>query len=124
MLTMKLDGLSLSGNAPKIFLKTTKKGLPWAAVTLAALFALLSFMSVSGGAGRVFGWFANMTAIAGLMTWFGISVTYIQFHSGLKAQGIDRRTLPFASKLQPFAAWYALGFILLICIVSVSFNRT
>jgi amino acid transporter len=124
MLTVKLDGLALAGNAPKVFLKTTKKGLPWVAITLAALFALLSYMSVSGGAGRVFGWFSNMAAIAGLMTWFGISVTYLRFYSGLKTQGIDRRTLPFASKLQPFVAWYALGSILLINIVSVSFNRT
>ena len=55
--------------------------------------------------------------MAGLSSWFGISVTYIRFHRGLKAQGIDRRTLPFQSSLQPFAAWYAAAGCLLIVVV-------
>lgn len=75
-------------------------------------------MGVKSGSGRVFGWFANMTAVAGLMTWFGISLTYIRFHKGLKAQNIDRSTLPFYSNLQPFAAWYAMVACLIICFVS------
>jgi len=65
-------------------------------------------MAVSSSAGKVFGWFANMTAIAGLMSWFGISLTYLRFSAGLKAQGIDRTTLPYATPLQPYAAWYGL----------------
>ncbi|KAJ3564258.1 hypothetical protein NP233_g8416 [Leucocoprinus birnbaumii] len=111
-------GLATSGNAPRIFLRTTKKGLPWVAITLGALFALLSYMSVSGGAGKVFGWFAAMTSVAGLMTWFGICITYIRFYAGTKAQNIDRSKLPFYSRLQPFAAYYAAFMTLLICITS------
>lgn len=76
-------------------------------------------MGVTEGSGKVFGWFANMTSVAGLMTWFGISLTYIRFHSGMKAQGYDRSKLPFASKFQPFAAWYSMCFCLLICIVGL-----
>jgi len=113
-------GLSISGNAPKIFAKTSKGGLPYIAISFCALFATLGYMSASGGAGagKVFGWFANMTAVAGLLTWFGICVTYIRFYSGMKAQGIDRTTLPFYTRIQPFAAWYALVVILLVCITS------
>ena len=79
-------------------------------------------MAVSSGAGKVFTWFSNMTAIAGLITWSGISFTYIRFHAGMKAQGFDRKTLPFSSPLQPFAAWYALIATSLVCLVS-SFAR-
>ncbi|KAL9716066.1 hypothetical protein Ac2012v2_000510 [Leucoagaricus gongylophorus] len=111
-------GLAISRNAPKIFLRTTKTGLPWVAISLGFLFSLLSYMSVSGGAGRVFGWFAAMTSVAGLITWFGISVTYIRFYAGLKAQGIDRAKLPFKSSLQPYAAWYAAGMITIVCTTS------
>jgi len=75
-------------------------------------------MAVSAGAGKVFGWFANMTAIAGLMTWFGICLTYIRFYAGLKAHNINRQDLPFYSKLQPYAAWYAMTACLVICFVS------
>ncbi|TFK76918.1 amino acid permease [Pluteus cervinus] len=113
-----LYGLALSGNAPKVFTKTTKRGLPYVSVIFNAFFALLAFMGVSKGSGRVFGWFANMTAVAGLMTWFGISFTYIRFYNGMKAQGIDRSKLPFSSNLQPYAAYYAAGFCLLICFFS------
>lgn len=131
---MFADGLALAGNAPRVFAKVSKSGLPYVSVIFCSCFSALAFMSVSSGSGRVFGWFANMvsfvhrckvvlivlqTAVAGLMTWFGICVTYIRFYSGLKAQGIDRSTLPFMSKLQPYAAWYAMVFCLLICFVSI-----
>ncbi|TFK40978.1 amino acid permease [Crucibulum laeve] len=113
-----LYGLAAAGNAPKIFLRTSRKGLPYVSIIFCALFATLAYMGVNNGAGRVFGWFANMTAVAGLMTWFGITVTYVRFYAGMKAQGYDRTNLPFASKLQPFAAWYAMFFCLVICFFS------
>ncbi|CAK5275790.1 unnamed protein product [Mycena citricolor] len=113
-----LYGLAAAGNAPKIFLKTLKNGLPISSVIFCSLFATLSYMGVTAGSGKVFGWFANMTAVAGLMSWFGISLTYIRFHRGMKAQGYDRSTLPYASRLQPFAAWYAMIFCAAMCFFS------
>ncbi|KAF8203100.1 amino acid permease [Pholiota molesta] len=108
-----LYGLAAVGNAPKIFLKTTRHGLPYVAVATSSLFTLLGYMGIKAGSGRVFGWFSNMTAISGLNAWFGIGVLYLRFYQGLKAQGIDRRTLPYHSRLQPYAAWYAL----ILCVV-------
>jgi amino acid transporter len=113
-----LYGLAISGNAPSIFARTSKSGLPYVSVTFCALFTLLAFMAVSSGAGKVFEWFSSMTSVAGLMTWFGISVTYIRFHKGLKAQGIDRKTLPFSTRVQPFAAWYACISTFVICLLN------
>ena len=77
-------------------------------------------MGVQAGSGKVFNWFANMTSVAGLLSWFGICYTYTRFYAGMKVQGIDRKSLPFASPLQPFAAWYALVCCLVICLVRVS----
>lgn len=116
-------GLALAGNAPSIFRHTSKKGLPIIAVPFCSLFAFLAYMGVSSGAGRVFNWFVNMTAVAGLMAWFGISLTYLRFYKGLKAQGIDRSTLPYASKLNPYAAWYALVICPIVCFVSILFSK-
>ncbi|KAJ7937354.1 amino acid permease [Mycena leptocephala] len=110
-----LYGLAAAGNAPRIFLKTLSNGLPVASIVFCSLFSCLAYMGVTSGSGKVFGWFANMTAIAGLMTWFGICLTYIRFYKGMKAQGYERKHLPFASPLQPFAAWYAMIFCLVIC---------
>lgn len=114
-----IDGLAAVGNAPKIFLKTTRHGLPYVAVTTSSLFTLLGYMGIKAGSGRVFGWFSNMTAISGLNAWFGIGVLYLRFYQGLKAQGIDRRTLPYYSRLQPYAAWYALILCVVISLVSM-----
>lgn len=51
------------------------------------------------------------------MSWFCIAVTYIRFHKGLKAQGIDRKSLPFRAPFQPFAAWYAAILCFVVCFV-------
>ncbi|KAJ8596545.1 amino acid permease [Rhizopogon salebrosus TDB-379] len=111
-------GLAAAGNAPKVFLRTTRSGMPYVAVIFCASFSLLAFMAVSSGAGKVFGWFANMTSVAGLMTWFGISVTYIRFYKGMKVQGIDRKTLPYSTRFQPYAAWYGACSTITICFFS------
>lgn len=113
-----LYGLALAGNAPKVFRKVSKSGLPYVSVIFCSVFSGLAYMSVNEGAGKVFNWFANMTAVAGLMTWFGICYTYTRFYAGMKVQGFDRATLPFASKLQPYAAWYGLVSCLVICFFS------
>ncbi|VDB91570.1 unnamed protein product [Peniophora sp. CBMAI 1063] len=111
-----LYGLALAGNAPRIFSMTMKRnGLPILALLVSVAFALLSYMGTTAGSGKVFTWFSNMTSIAGLLTWFGICVTYIRFYAGMKAQGIDRTTLPYYTNLQPYAAWYAAIFIVIIC---------
>jgi len=113
-----LYGLAAVGNAPGIFLKTSKSGLPYVAILFSSLFAFLAYMGTTAGAGKVFIWFQNMTAVAGLMTWFGICVTYVRFHKGFIAQGYDRSKLPYTSMFQPYAAWYGLCSCLILCIFS------
>jgi len=113
-----LYGLALNGQAPQIFARTSRSGLPWVSVTFCSLFSLIAYMGISSGPGKVFGWFQNMTSIAGLLTWFGICVTYLRFRAGWNAQGLDRDTLPFKNSLQPFAAWYGVVSIGLILILS------
>jgi amino acid transporter len=117
--TRRVDGLAIAGNAPSIFKKTLRNGLPVTAIAVSSSFSLLAFMGVHSGSGKVFNWFSQMTADAGLMTWFGISYTYIRFYAGMKAQGIDRKTLPFSSPLQPYAAWYGAVGTIVVCFVRV-----
>lgn len=40
-----------------------------------------------------------------------MSITYIFFHRACKAQGLDRKTLPYTGYFQPFCAWFALVWI-------------
>lgn len=113
-----LYALAINGNAPKIFAKVNKRGLPWVALTTNAALGGLAYMDLGSSSGTVFSWLANMTAIAGLSSWFAIAVTYIRFYKGLKAQGIDRRSLPFRAAFQPFAAWYAAILCFTVCLFS------
>ncbi|KAF9218473.1 amino acid transporter [Gyrodon lividus] len=103
-----LYGLAVSGSAPKIFARTTRSGLPYVSVTICACFALLAYMTLSSSSGIVFTWLSNFSATCGLITWFGIGVTYLRFSKGFRAQGFDRSSLPYAPKLQPFAAWWTV----------------
>jgi len=101
-----LYGLSIRGQAPRIFSYCTKNGLPIVAVLTCCCFSLLSFMNVSSGAAKVFNWFVNLSTTAGFFTWWSINLTYIQFWRGHRAQGRDRRELAYYNPLQPgLAIW-------------------
>ncbi|KAJ5150906.1 Amino acid/polyamine transporter I [Penicillium canariense] len=115
--TRALFGLACRGHAPKIFLKTRKDGFPWVCFLFSGAFAFLSFMAAaSGEAGKVFGYFANMTAICGMISWTGILWTSIRWNKGLKAQGIDRRTLPYRAPFQPYLSYYGMSVCILVII--------
>ncbi|KAJ5585153.1 Amino acid/polyamine transporter I [Penicillium hispanicum] len=115
--TRTLYGLAVKGHVPKIFLKTRKDGFPWVCFLFCAAFAFLSFMAAaSGEAGTVFGYFSNMTAMCGMISWTGILWTSIRWHKGLKAQGIDRKTLPYRAPFQPYLSYYGISITIMVMI--------
>ncbi|KAI8593146.1 amino acid permease [Geranomyces variabilis] len=111
-----LYGLAVSGQAPAIFKRTLRNGLPYYAVLVSLVFSCLAFLGLSTGSGKIFGYFANMTAICGLITWVGICWSYIRFSAGVKAQNIDRSKFPYRSPLGVAGAWYAFVMIILVLI--------
>ncbi|KAJ6586419.1 amino acid permease/ SLC12A domain-containing protein [Mycena vulgaris] len=110
----QIYGLALRGQAPRIFAKTTKGGLPIVALAFSTVWILLSYMALSEGASTVLNWLSNLTSILGFCTWGIISFTYIRFYHGLKAQGIDRTTFVYWNRLQPFPAYWALMWSIVI----------
>nr|XP_018265092.1 uncharacterized protein I303_03275 [Kwoniella dejecticola CBS 10117]OBR87250.1 hypothetical protein I303_03275 [Kwoniella dejecticola CBS 10117] len=103
-----LYGLSLRGYAPRILARTTKKGLPIVSLCFVTLFYALSFMTLSKGASTVLNWLSNLNALIGYITWGTIAITYLRFKKGLEAQGIDRKTLHYHSRLQPWPAYWVI----------------
>jgi len=73
-------------------------------------------MGISESSNRVFNWFANMSAVTGMLNWMGICITLIRFRRGLRAQGLTTDILPYFNRFQPFLAWYSLVWVLLIII--------
>ncbi|KAH6655392.1 putative general amino acid permease [Truncatella angustata] len=102
-----LFGLALEGKAPKFLTICLKNGVPIYSVIIVLLISLLSFLQVSSNTATVLSWFVSLITASQLINYCVVCVTYICFYRALKAQGIDRKTLPYMGKLQPYAAWYA-----------------
>jgi amino acid transporter len=104
-----LHGMSLGGRAPAFFSKCNQAGLPYYAVAAAMAFCLLGFLQVSHGSATVLNWLVSVITASYLLNYWGTCITYLHFYASLRRQGVDRDTLPYKGRLQPYAAWYAVG---------------
>jgi len=111
-----LFGVAQNRQAPKIFLKCTKQGIPIYAVALTASISLLTYMAVSNGSKVAFGWFQNLTTISQLLTWISICVAYLGFRNALDAQNVDRNTMIFKARGGRYCAWFGIIFYSIIVI--------
>ncbi|KEF57917.1 AAT family amino acid transporter [Exophiala aquamarina CBS 119918] len=111
-----LFGLAQNKQAPRIFLRCNKNGIPLYAIAFTAMWSGLAYMSVSAGAAEVFQWFLRIGTVASLLTWCSITIAFLRFRKALAVQGIDCDTLPFKSRFQPYTAWFALCFFAMIIV--------
>ncbi|CAG8034108.1 unnamed protein product [Penicillium olsonii] len=109
--TRYLYALAQNGQAPRLFLRCTGKGIPIWALLVTMSISLLTFMSMGSSSSVVFQWFQNLTTVSTLYTWISICVAYLRFHSALKAQNIDRASLPFSFPLQPYSTYGTLAYL-------------
>jgi amino acid transporter len=86
-----LYSLAQDGQAPKIFLKCTKSGVPWVCVTAVTAISLLSFLVASNSASEVFSWFLDLTTVALVVNFTAMTWVFIGWRRALKAQGIVRQ---------------------------------
>ena len=97
-----LFGIAQNRHAPRFLLKCSKTGVPYYCVGITCSISLLTYLSVGASAAVVFSWFQRLTTIAQLFTWCSICFTYTRFRKALAAQGVDRSTLIFSAKFQPY----------------------
>jgi yeast amino acid transporter len=114
-----LYGLALNGQAPRIFARTNRYGLPYLSVFVSILFSLLAYMSVKTGSGTAFGYFANLTSVCGLVTWSVIGCLHLRFRTAMKVQGVSDDVLPYKAPLSKFFSgkffsYYTIGWTLLV----------
>ncbi|KAK0466840.1 general APC amino acid permease [Desarmillaria tabescens] len=113
-----LYGLALRGQGPRFLTYCTKNGLPLTAVLVTCCFSLLSFMTVSSGAERVFFWLQNLTATGGFIGWFCINLTYVFFRRGMLAQGFDLKENIYNHSWQPYLAWWGIFWTIFFTLVN------
>lgn len=111
--TRVLYSAALDGKAPK-FLTFEKWGVPYGCVGATTLLSCLSYLNVNHRGAEVFFWFSNLSAVSTLIVWASICVTYLRFYYGLRHNGISRSSLSFKSPLQPFLAYFAICFCLIV----------
>jgi amino acid transporter len=113
--TRSLYGLSLQGQAPKFLRRCTKAGVPIYCLCVVIVFPFLAFLNVSSGSAQVLTWLTNIITAAQVIDYVIICVTYLFFYRALRAQNMDRRTLPYYGYFQPYSAW--IGLIWMTCVV-------
>lgn len=114
-----LHGLALDGNAPNIFLRLNRFGVPYVAVAASAIWGSVAYLSASSGAFKVrarvagllyilisssqaFFWLVSLVTTAGIVSWVIICIVYLRFFYALRKQGISRNRLPYKGPLQPY----------------------
>jgi yeast amino acid transporter len=112
-----LYSMSLSGQAPTVFRRTTPKGVPYVAVLTAWAFGLLAYLNVSNNGAVVFNWFSNISTISGFIAWIVCLLTYLRFRAAMNFRGL-LHTLPFRTPLQPYGTYYALFIIVLLTLTN------
>jgi len=108
MSSRSLYSLAVAGNAPKIFTKCTKRGVPYVAVIASALFSPLAYLNCASSGSVVFGWFVNLTNTSGFISWICCCIVYIRFRKAYQVQNLDRELIPYHSFMQPVGAWIAM----------------
>jgi amino acid transporter len=104
-----LYSMARDKQAPKIFAKCTKSGVPIYAVLTVSLFSCLTYLVASNSALEVFYWFVSLTTIAYLLVYTGMLWTFLGWYYATKAQGLDRNTLPYKAPFAPYSAYLAIA---------------
>ena len=112
-----LYSMALNGQAPWFFKRTTKRGVPWAAVVFTWAIGCLAFLNVSESGANVFQWFSNITTISGFIAWIIIFITYLRFRKAMIFNNMLDQ-LPYRTPLQPYATYFMLLIITILTLTN------
>ncbi|KAG6038809.1 hypothetical protein E4U41_003644 [Claviceps citrina] len=114
--TRSLYGLALEGRAPRFLRKTWSNGVPIYCFLVVMLFPFLSFLQVGHGSKKVVGWLVDLITAGGIIDYLVMNVTFLYYFRACQAQGVDRKTLPYCGRFQPYGTYIALFVHVLIVI--------
>ncbi|MDA7742413.1 amino acid permease [Francisellaceae bacterium] len=100
--------------APKVFSKLSRSGIPYMALLASCLVGSMFLLTYKFNNGLIFLWLVNVSSLAGFIAWFGIALSHLRFRRAFVKQGRDLNDLPYRSKFFPYAPMIAMAFILII----------
>lgn len=104
-----LYGMALDRKAPAIFTKTLRTGIPHFAVLAGLSVCALAFLDTTTSTATVISWLVSLVTACQMINYAATAVTYLHFYAALKAQYIDRSTLPYRGRFQPYTSYVAIG---------------
>lgn len=114
--TRMLFALAENGHAPRFLMKLSQHQVPMNALLATTLVGLAGFLTSLVGDGKAYEFLLTVSALAGFITWMGISWSHYKFRRALKAQGIPVESLPYRARFFPAGAIVALVACVLIVI--------
>lgn len=116
MSSRSLYSLALAGNAPKIFTRCNRWGVPYPALIASSTFAFLAYLNCAASGAQVFNWFINLTNTSGFISWTCCCIIFFRFRKACETQGIT--DLPYKSIVQPYLAWVSMFAFASLCLVN------
>lgn len=113
--TRMLYSLAVDGDAPKMFRKTTKHGIPLAALIVTSIISLAAFAASIFGQ-TVYMWLVAASGLTGFVAWAGIALSHYRFRRAFVHQGHKLSELKYHAKLFPFGPIVAL----VLCVVVIA----
>ncbi|WP_342399649.1 amino acid permease [Weizmannia sp. FSL W8-0676] len=112
--TRMLYAMAKEGQAPRIFSKLDRRGVPVPAMILTAVVGMLAFFTSIFGDGVVYIWLMNSIGITSFIFWLGICVSHYRFRKAFLAQGHALDELPYRAKWYPFGPVFAIAVCLIV----------
>jgi amino acid transporter len=109
--------LAQLGRAPKIFAKTTSKGVPIYAVIISNTLGLIALINQGAGAGQVFTYLVTISGSATFIAWAFIGITHLRFRRAWKLQGKSPTELPFQAMWYPYGTLFVVVLNLFLVII-------
>ncbi|MDP4161286.1 MAG: amino acid permease [Bacillota bacterium] len=116
-----LHSLAMQGNAPKIFGKINKNGIPFVGVLASSGITLVAVILNYLIPGKVFMYLISVAIIAGIINWTMIIITNLKFRKSKTAQGeVDK--IEFKTPLHPLTNYISLAFLIMIVVLMTTMD--
>lgn len=113
--TRSLYSLALEGRAPRFLRKTTKAGIPIYCFGVTMVFPLLAFLQLDSSSAEALTILLALITGGGIVDYITMNITFLFYYRACKAQGVDRKKMPYFGYFQPYGAWIALILHTIVC---------
>lgn len=110
-----LHSLALQGNAPRMFTKVNKRGVPVTGVLFSSAITLLAVLLNFLVPGKVFLYLVSVALIAGIFNWTMILITQLKFRASKTPEEVSK--LEFKLPWFPIANYIVLAFLAMIVVL-------